>query len=173
MLHEYSAENHDWDLTLRAAFELFEVGRDMDQRPRTGNMSMGFSAFTGSMLLSFSAIESFSASVAFSMPQTDKFKAFDFEAYRRERTFWGKLNMLSPRQIRLSISQKACFKPFLICSVGEISSHMLRRIGSKRLKSKTPLPRLVRSTSPSTSRNIRVVLTFRRHLNFIRRRSTT
>jgi len=92
--HEYSAENHDWDLTLHAAFELLQVGKIMDQRPRTGNMSMGFSAFTGSMLLSFSAIESFSASVAFSMPQTDKFSSFDFEAYRRERTFWGKLDML-------------------------------------------------------------------------------
>lgn len=55
---------------------------------------MGFSAFTGSMLLSFSSIESFSASVAFVMPQTDEFKDFDFEAYRRERTFWGKLGLL-------------------------------------------------------------------------------
>lgn len=94
MPHEYSAENHDWDLTLYAAFELLQVGKVMDQRPRTGNMSMGFSAFTGSMLLSFSAIESFSASVAFSMPQTNMFSSFDFEAYRRERTFWGKLDML-------------------------------------------------------------------------------
>ena len=94
MPHEYSAENHDWDLTLHAAFELLQVGKVMDQRPRTGNMSMGFSAFTGSMLLSFSAIESFSASVAFSMRQTDKFSGFNFEAYRGERTFWGKLDML-------------------------------------------------------------------------------
>ncbi len=94
MPHEYSAENHDWDLTLHAAFELLQVGKIMDQRPRTGNMSMGFSAFTGSMLLSFSAIESFSASVAFSMPQTDKFSSFDFEAYRHERTFSRKLDML-------------------------------------------------------------------------------
>ncbi|MEO0370425.1 MAG: hypothetical protein AAF231_03120 [Pseudomonadota bacterium] len=94
MPHEYSAENHDWDLTLRAAFELLQVGKVMDQRPRTGNMSMGFSAFTGSMLLSFSSIESFSASVAFSMPRTGEFKNFDFEAYRRERTFWGKLGLL-------------------------------------------------------------------------------
>ena len=46
MPHEYSAENHDWDLTLRAAFELLQIGKVMDQQPRTGNMSMGFSAFT-------------------------------------------------------------------------------------------------------------------------------
>lgn len=94
MPHEYSAENHDWDLTLRAASELLQVGKVMEQRPRTGTISMGFSAFTGSMLLSFSSIESFSASVAFSMPQTDEFKDFNFEAYRRERTFWGKLDLL-------------------------------------------------------------------------------
>jgi len=94
MPHEYSAENHDWDLTLNAAFELLQVGKIMDQRPRTGNMSMGFSAFTGSMLLSFSAIESFSASVAFSMPQTEGFKDFDFETYRRTRAFWDKIEML-------------------------------------------------------------------------------
>ena len=94
MPYEYSAENHDWDLTLHAAFELLQVGQMMDQKPRAGNMSMGFSAFTGSMLLSFSSIESFSASVAFSMPQTSKYSGFDFESYRRERTFWGKLDML-------------------------------------------------------------------------------
>lgn len=94
MPHEYSAENHDWDLTLRAAFELLQVGKVMDQQPRTGTISKGFSAFTGSMLLSFSSIESFSASVAFAMPKTDRFTDFDFEAYRRERTFWGKLGLL-------------------------------------------------------------------------------
>lgn len=94
MPHEYFAENHDWDLTLHAAFELLKVGEMMDKRPRTGSMSMGFSAFTGSMLLSFSSIESFSASVAFTMPQTDEFSDFDFDTYRRERAFWRKLELL-------------------------------------------------------------------------------
>jgi len=92
--HTYSAENHDWDLTLHSAFELLQIGKIMDQRPPTGTMSMGFSAFTGSMLLSFSSIESFSASVAFSMPKTDKFADFDFDAYRTEKRFWGKLELL-------------------------------------------------------------------------------
>lgn len=94
MPHTYSAENHDWDLTLRAAFELLQFGKIMDQRPRTGTLAMGFSAYVGSMLLSFSSIESFSASIAFSMPQTERFKDFDFETYRRSARFWDKLDML-------------------------------------------------------------------------------
>lgn len=94
MTHTYSAENHDWDLTLRAAHDLFQIGNAMDKQKREGTLSMGFSALVGSMLLSFSSIESFSASVAFCMPQTDKFKDFDFEEYRRTRSFWDKLELL-------------------------------------------------------------------------------
>lgn len=94
MSYEYSAENHDWDLTLHAAYELLQVGNAMDRQPRKGTLSMGFSAYVGSMLLSFSAIESYSASVAFTMPQTERFNEFDFTAYRREKTFWGKIDML-------------------------------------------------------------------------------
>lgn len=57
MPYEYSAQNHDWDLTLHAAGELIKVGLAMDKRPKTGNMSMGFSFFTGGMVLSFAAVE--------------------------------------------------------------------------------------------------------------------
>lgn len=46
------------------------------------------------MLLSFSAIESFSASVAFSMPRIERFKSFDFTKYRRTPQFWAKIDML-------------------------------------------------------------------------------
>jgi hypothetical protein len=94
MPHQYSAENHDWDLTLHTAHELLQIGKIMDQRPSTGNMSMEFSAYVGSMLLSFSAIESFSASVAFSMPRIQKYRSFDFETYRRITRFWDKIEML-------------------------------------------------------------------------------
>lgn len=94
MGHIYSAENHDWDLTLRAAHDLFQIGNAMDKKPRKGTLSMGFSALTGSMLLSFSSIESFSASVAFCMPETEKFSDFDFEKYRRTQRFWDKLTLL-------------------------------------------------------------------------------
>lgn len=92
--YEYSAQNHDWDMTLYAAAELIKAGLAMDKRPRTGNMSMGFSFFTGGMVLSFAAIESFSASVAFLMPSHERFAGFDFQRYRTARRFWDKMNML-------------------------------------------------------------------------------
>ena len=39
--YEYSAQNHDWDLTLHAAAELIKAGLAMDARPQTGNLSLG------------------------------------------------------------------------------------------------------------------------------------
>lgn len=55
---------------------------------------MGFSFFTGGMVLSFAAIESFSASVAFTMPSHERFSGFDFQRYRNARPFWDKMGML-------------------------------------------------------------------------------
>ena len=95
MPHQYSAENHDWDLTLRAAWSLLMSGQAVEHLPTPGTeREKEFSCFLGSMLLSFSAIESFSASVAFSMPGVETFKHFDFERYRRTRHFWRKIEML-------------------------------------------------------------------------------
>lgn len=94
MPHEYSAQNHDWDLTLHAAGELVRAGLAMDKKPRTGNLSMGFSFFTGGMVLAFAAIESFSASVAFAMQSEERFAGFDFQKYRRKRSFWDKMELL-------------------------------------------------------------------------------
>lgn len=94
MSYEYSAQNHDWDLTLHAAAELIKAGLIADKRPRTGNMLMGFAFFTGGMVLSVAAIESFSASVAFSMPSNERFAVFDFQRYRIARRFWDKMDML-------------------------------------------------------------------------------
>ncbi|MBN6729305.1 hypothetical protein [Burkholderia multivorans] len=94
MSYEYSAQNHDWDLTLYAAAELIKAGIEMDKRPKTGNMSMGFSFFTGGMVLSFAAIESFSASVAFCMASDNRFAGFDFQRYRTARRFWDKMELL-------------------------------------------------------------------------------
>jgi len=91
---EYSAENHDWDLTLHAAGELTAAGLRMDKLPTTGTLSKGFSFFTGGMVLAFAAIESFSASVAFSMPADPRFSTFDYERYRATRRFWGKMEQL-------------------------------------------------------------------------------
>jgi hypothetical protein len=93
MPHTYWAENHDWDLTLRASWSLLMLGQAADHLP-TPSKEKEFSCFTGSMLLSFCAIESFSASVAFSMPREERFKAFNFTRYRRTRSFWEKLRLL-------------------------------------------------------------------------------
>lgn len=95
MLYGYSAENHDWDLTLRAAWNLLMSGQAVDHLPTPGsNGEKEFSCFTGSMLLSFCSIESFSASVAFSMPKTTRFENFDFDRYRRAQRFWDKLDLI-------------------------------------------------------------------------------
>ena len=46
------------------------------------------------MILSFAAIESFSASVAFAMQSDDRFASFDFRHYRTTRRFWDKMQLL-------------------------------------------------------------------------------
>ncbi|MHC2791198.1 MAG: hypothetical protein EOR72_20320 [Mesorhizobium sp.] len=94
MSHEYTAQSHDWDLTLHAAGELVRAGLAMDKKPRSGSLSMGFSFFTGGMVLAFAAIESFSASVAFAMQSEERFAGFEFQAYRARRAFWDKMELL-------------------------------------------------------------------------------
>ncbi len=95
MSHGYTAENHDWDLTLRAAWSLTMIGQAAQSLPTGGNIKeREFASYTGSMILSFCAIESFSASVAFSMPKVERFAAFDFDTYTRTPRFWDKLEML-------------------------------------------------------------------------------
>lgn len=91
----YSAENHDWDLTLHAAGELLAAGIHLDQQPTTGSLTRGFSFLTGSMVLSFAALESYAASCAFTLDNNPSFPGFDFQAYRSERAFWRKLEMLA------------------------------------------------------------------------------
>lgn len=94
MGHLYSAENHDWDLTLKAAHMLLESGFHSDLIPRTGNLSMGFAHFTGSMMLSFCAIESYSASIALTMSNDNNYESFDHSAYQNCRRFKDKLNLI-------------------------------------------------------------------------------
>jgi hypothetical protein len=81
-------------LTLHAAAELIKAGLLMDKRPRRGNLSMGFSFFTGGMVLSFAAIESFSASVAFEMQSDNRYSDFSFKRYQTARRFWDKMDLL-------------------------------------------------------------------------------
>lgn len=94
MPYKYSAQHHDWDLTLQASFETLEVAQLFSRQSERATPYTVFSLFTSSMLLSFCAIESFSASVAFSMPAIDRFKCFGFEDYRKSRRFWDKVEML-------------------------------------------------------------------------------
>ena len=118
MPHVYSAENHDWDLTLRAAWTLLMAGQAVNHLPTPSSpKEKEFSCFTGSMLLSFCAIESFSASVAFSMQREERFSGFDFTKYRRTRSFWEKLRLLFdaiPYQVDRS------HEPFL--TIGEMQN---------------------------------------------------
>lgn len=70
-------------------------GQAVNHLPTPGsNGEKEFSCFTGSMLLSFCSIESFSASVAFSMPKMTGFESFDFDRYRRAQRFWDKLDLI-------------------------------------------------------------------------------
>lgn len=94
MAWEYSAQNHDWDMTLYAATQLIKAGLVADKQARTGNVSMGFSFFTGGMVMTFCALESFSASVAFMMPSTPGYESFDFKKYQAARRFWDKMTLL-------------------------------------------------------------------------------
>ncbi len=94
MAWEYSAQNHDWDMTLHAGADLIKAGLIADRQARTGTVSMGLSFFSGGMILTFCAVESFSASVAFMMPKTAGYESFDFKAYQSARRFWDKMTLL-------------------------------------------------------------------------------
>jgi hypothetical protein len=93
----YMAKNapiHDWDQTLKAALSLLEEGHSLDEMPKSGDISQGFPHFTASMLLSLSAIESFSDSVAHVMADHKRFKKFKYKAYRKTAPLWGRLELL-------------------------------------------------------------------------------
>ena len=93
-MHIYSAENHDWDLVLSFAHELLMLGQMLEKYKIQKSSKNYFSCYTGSMILSFSAIESFSASVAFSLPKVEGISEFDFENYRTTYEFVPRINML-------------------------------------------------------------------------------
>jgi hypothetical protein len=93
-MHEFAYEHHDWYLTLGASRDLYELGLIEIAEGKQGTLKGGFSCFTGSMLLAFCAIESFSASVAFQMLKNERFRDFDFEGYRRQREIWPRIELL-------------------------------------------------------------------------------
>jgi len=89
--YEYSAEHHDWNMTLRSAGELYGLSVNPQM---LGNGVRLFALLTGSMVLSFAAIESFSASVAFCMADNPRYPGFDFDRYKKTFRFAEKMNML-------------------------------------------------------------------------------
>src|SRR3546814_1319843 len=93
---EYSAQIHDWDLTLAAAAELTKAGLAADSRPTTGTLPRGFPFFTGGMVLSFAALECYSASAAFAMQSDHRFPASAFPQYRKTQRSWDNAVTLRP-----------------------------------------------------------------------------
>lgn len=91
MPYDYSAEHHDWDMTLRSASELYKVGVEARDNK---DLVREFAALTGSMMLSFSAIESFCASIAFSMGSDARYPSFDRKLYLETGRFWDRMAML-------------------------------------------------------------------------------
>ena len=85
----YSAENHDWDLTLSASGNLLMQGQAANN-----NSQLQFSCLTGAMLLSFSAIESYMNSAAFVMSRDHKLKKFSYSGYKKLIRFWDKLELI-------------------------------------------------------------------------------
>jgi len=110
MPFEYYAENHDWDLTLRASWNLLmsaqAVKRAKDYE-RKGEQE--FSFLTGAMLLSFCAIESYITSIAFSMSRDKKYKGFNYRQYKGQYNFWNKILMVC-NSLGITIDQSS--EPF-------------------------------------------------------------
>src|SRR3546814_13880949 len=76
----------DWSSDVCSSdLELTKAGLAADSRPTTGTLSRGFPFFTGGMVLSFAAIESYSASVAFAMQSDHRFSGFDFQRSEERR----------------------------------------------------------------------------------------
>lgn len=85
---KYHGENHEWDLILRASNVLYQAGHHF----RAQN-EIAFANQLGSMVLAFTAIESFTASAAFKLSRKDD-PPFSFERFCSLRGFWPKINMV-------------------------------------------------------------------------------
>lgn len=91
MSWEYYFENHDWDMTLKAAATLVQLG---NAQPKGDDRTIEFSCHTGGMLLSFSSIESFTNSVAFCLARAAGDDSFDYQRYLKQRSFWGRVDAI-------------------------------------------------------------------------------
>lgn len=95
MPFEYYAENHDWDMTLRASWRLLISAQSLARSTNVKDKNeLEFSFLTGGMLLAFCAIESFITSIAFTMARDKRYSGFDYRRYKEQRNFWGKIEMV-------------------------------------------------------------------------------
>lgn len=101
MPFEYYAENHDWDLTLRASWNLLMSGQAARNNPE-----QQFSCYTGSMLLSFCAVESYMNSIAFTMSRDGKYKEFSYSEYNELIRFWDRLEELC-QKLEIAINKSS------------------------------------------------------------------
>jgi hypothetical protein len=85
---KYHGENHEWDLILRASNVLYQAAQHFRERNE-----IAFANQLGSMVLAFTAIESFTASAALKLSQKDD-RLFSFEKFCSLRGFWPKINMV-------------------------------------------------------------------------------
>jgi hypothetical protein len=110
MPFEYYAENHDWDLTLRASWNLLmsaqavQLTKNIERRNE-----QEFSFLAGAMLLSFCAIESYATSIAFSMSRDKRYKGFNYSKYKAQKSLWKKIEMVC---ISLGIDVDHSVQPF-------------------------------------------------------------
>lgn len=110
MPFEYYAENHDWDMTFRAAWNLLGSAQVVkNAKDFKLKNEQEFSLLTGAMLLSFCAIESYITSIAFSMSKDEKYKGFNYLRYKKLRNFWEKVEMVCDS---VGISHDQSAQPF-------------------------------------------------------------
>ncbi len=104
MPYEYHAENHDWQYIVMAAQNLLMAGQALSK-----DKTLEFSCFTGSMLLSFCAIESFTNSIAFTLPRVEKYKNFSYEKYDAMNGFWDRIKCVCKT---VTITANKSLEPF-------------------------------------------------------------
>lgn len=110
MPYEYTAENHDWDMTLRASWRLLISAQALARAKNVKDKNeLEFSFLTGGMLLAFCAIESFVTSIAFTMARDKRYSGFDYRLYKRQKNFWDKIEMVCTA-LKLAVERSA--EPF-------------------------------------------------------------
>lgn len=103
---EYYLENHDWDMTLAAARELLKTGQAIQAEKGECHH---LSHYSGAMLLSFCAFESFINSLAFLTHRSGR-GGLNYRRYTRINGLWGRVDALA---IALNITVQRSRQPFV------------------------------------------------------------